>query len=72
MIKLRRLTGKPVLEPKPENEWEKAAVFNTAAMYDNGLFHLIYRATDLGPHKCGRYISRLGYAVSKDETDNDK
>ncbi|MBE3591431.1 MAG: glycosidase [Thermoanaerobacter sp.] len=67
MIKLKRLSDKPVLMPKAENEWERAAVFNTAAIYDNGLFHLIYRATDIGPHaKYGKYTSRLGYAVSKD------
>ncbi|WP_026487090.1 glycoside hydrolase family 130 protein [Caldanaerobius polysaccharolyticus] len=67
MIKLERLTDKPVLQPLKEHEWEREAVFNCAAIYDNGLFHLIYRATDLGPHKkYGRYISRFGYAVSKD------
>jgi predicted GH43/DUF377 family glycosyl hydrolase len=67
VIRLKRLSDKPVLVPKAENEWERAAVFNTAAIYDNGLFHLIYRATDIGPHaKYGKYTSRLGYAVSKD------
>lgn len=67
MIKLNRLTDKPILTPIKGHEWEKEAVFNCSAIYDNGLFHLIYRATDLGPHaKYGKYISRLGYAVSKD------
>jgi Domain of unknown function (DUF377). len=67
LIKLKRLSDKPILEPIKEHEWERKAVFNCAAIYDNGLFHLIYRATDLGPHKkYGKYISRLGYAVSKD------
>ncbi|ADL69413.1 glycosidase-related [Thermoanaerobacterium thermosaccharolyticum DSM 571] len=67
MIKLKRLSDRPILEPVKEHEWERKAVFNCSAIYDNGLFHLIYRATDIGPHvKYGKYISRLGYAVSKD------
>lgn len=67
MIKLRRLSSEPILVPKAENGWERAAVFNAAAIYDNGLFHLIYRACDIGPHPgCGRYVSHLGYAVSYD------
>lgn len=71
MVKLQRLTEKPILEPirdgKEESSWEGGAVFNCAAIYDNGLFHLIYRATDIGPHeRYGRYVSRLGYAVSTD------
>lgn len=67
MIKLRRLSDKPILEPIKEHEWEREAVFNCSAIYDNDLFHLIYRATDIGPHaKYGKYTSKLGYAVSKD------
>lgn len=72
MIKLRRFSDKPILKPRvcekgKEFQWEKAAVFNCAAIYDNGMFHMIYRASDIGPHeRYGKYISRLGYAVSKD------
>lgn len=67
MIRLRRLSQDPILLPKAENQWERAAVFNAAAIYDNGLFHLIYRASDIGPHpRYGEYVSRLGYAVSYD------
>ncbi len=66
-MKLTRMTTEPVLTPIAEHEWEKAAVFNAAAVYHHGLFHLIYRATDLGGHeKYGRYINTLGYAVSAD------
>ena len=28
MIKLQRITNKPILEPIPANTWEAAAVFN--------------------------------------------
>lgn len=47
MIKLKRLSKQPILLPKKENDWETAAVFNWAVIYDNGLVHLIYRATNL-------------------------
>jgi predicted GH43/DUF377 family glycosyl hydrolase len=67
MIKLERLTTKPILTPNPANRWERAAVFNTAAIYDNGLFHLLYRATDVGCHaRYGDYMNAIGYAVSTD------
>lgn len=67
MIKLRRLQKEPILFPRKENNWEAAAVFNCAAIFDNGLVHIIYRASDIAPNgKEGPYINRLGYAVSKD------
>lgn len=67
MIRLERLTDTPILEPKPHHKWEKAAVFNTAAVSENGLIHLIYRATDITSNgKQGKYINSLGYAVSAD------
>ncbi|GAG85767.1 unnamed protein product, partial [marine sediment metagenome] len=57
----------PILLPKKEHPWEAAAVFNCAAIYDNGLVHMIYRAADIAPNgKEGLYINCLGYAVSKD------
>jgi predicted GH43/DUF377 family glycosyl hydrolase len=66
-MKLTRLSNEPVLQPVKEHLWESAAVFNAAAIYENGLFHMIYRATNLGGHKrYGKYINNLGYAVSKD------
>ncbi len=67
MIKLQRLSDKPILEPKPHHNWEAAAVFNTAAFFHNGLVHLIYRATDITSNgQQGKYINSLGYAVSAD------
>ena len=67
MIRLQRLSDKPILEPKPKNLWEAAAVFNTAAVYHNDLVHLIYRATDITSNgQQGKYINSLGYAVSGD------
>ncbi|MEZ0537607.1 glycosidase [Caldicellulosiruptoraceae bacterium PP1] len=67
MIKLTRISEKPILEPKKEDAWQSSAVFNAAVIYHRGLFHVLYRATDLPPHaRYGRYISKIGYAVSAD------
>lgn len=73
MIKLKRLTDKPVLTPVPEHDWERKAVFNTAAVYENGLIHLLYRASNssfiLGgeePDPAKKFVSSIGYAVSID------
>ena len=66
-IKLTRHSEKPILSPKPNHKWEATAVFNTAAIYDNGLVHLIYRATDITSNgRDGKYINSFGYAVSTD------
>lgn len=67
MIKLQRLSNQPILIPKKEHPWEAGAVFNCAAINYNGLVHLIYRATDITSNGSeGRYINKLGYAVSED------
>ena len=66
-MKLTRISNKPILKPNKSHNWEKSAVFNCGMVYDNGLFHMIYRATDIGgDEKYGKYINNLGYAVSKD------
>ncbi len=57
---LRRYAGNPILEPDPAHAWEALNVFNAAAVYHNGLFHLLYRAQGLD------YVSRIGYAASAD------
>jgi len=67
MMKLTRFSKEPILKPNPEHPWERAAVFNCGAVYAQGLFHLVYRASDIGPHeRFGAYQNSLGYAVSKD------
>lgn len=64
-MKLTRLSKRPILEPKPYHEWEKCSVFNCAAVVDDdGLVHLIYRATNTSDPDS--IVSSLGYAVSKD------
>ncbi|MEW5867095.1 MAG: glycosidase [Bacillota bacterium] len=67
MTRLSRLSLNPILCPVPEHQWERSAVFNCAAVYYGGLYHLLYRATDLPCHASyGDYVSSLGYAVSTD------
>lgn len=67
MIKLERVSDKPILISNPGNQWEAGAVFNCAAVSKNGLIHLIYRATDITSNgSMGKYTNHLGYAVSED------
>ncbi|KXG74249.1 1,4-beta-mannosyl-N-acetylglucosamine phosphorylase [Fervidicola ferrireducens] len=73
MIRLKRLSEKPVLLPNPEHEWEKCAVFNCAVLYENGYFHLFYRASNNAfkldtpkPEEKYKFVSSIGYAKSAD------
>lgn len=73
VFKLRRMGREPILRPVPDHPWKAAAVFNCAAIYSDGLFHVWYRATDkpfcLGlerPVEEHKYTSSIGYAVSTD------
>lgn len=59
-MKLQRHPANPIFLPHPYHAWENLNVFNPAVVYNNGLFHMIYRAQG---HS---YISHLGYAVSED------
>ena len=60
MIKLERFEGNPIIEPISENPWEAKAVFNAGAVYEDGKFHILYRA--MGNDD----TSVFGYASSKD------
>ena len=59
-MKLQRRPLNPVLLPDPTSDWECYNVFNGGVLYDDGLFHLYYRAQGIDR------ISRIGYAVSTD------
>jgi predicted GH43/DUF377 family glycosyl hydrolase len=63
--KLHRFPKNPVLSPSAF-EWESYAVFNPAALVDNGRVHLLYRA--MGPDG----VSRIGYASSTDGVNFDE
>jgi len=59
-FELGRAPQNPVLEPIAAHWWESEAVFNPAAVYEDGRVHLLYRA--LGRDG----VSRIGYASSLD------
>jgi len=57
---LEKLAHNPILKPIASHVWESKAVFNPAAIYENGKIHIIYRAvgdTD---------VSVMGMAISND------
>lgn len=57
---LTRFDENPIMIPKEKHPWEDKAVFNPAAVYSNGKFHIIYRAMSQGNN------SVFGYASSTD------
>lgn len=59
---LKRYDKNPILIPNESNWWESKAVFNCATLYDGDKVHMLYRA--VGEYE--NYISRIGYAYSKD------
>jgi predicted GH43/DUF377 family glycosyl hydrolase len=56
----RRYERNPILSPRPEFNWEAKAVFNPAAVYEGGKFHIVYRAMSRDN------TSVFGYASSRD------
>lgn len=58
--RLERSTSNPIIVPVLKHMWEATAVFNSAAVYEGGKVHFVYRA--MGPHN----TSVLGYATSSD------
>ncbi|MEK7570940.1 MAG: hypothetical protein AAB553_01585 [Patescibacteria group bacterium] len=59
-VVLNRYANNPIITPNPKNKWESRATFNSAALYEDGKVHFLYRA--LGASD----ISVLGYASSCD------
>jgi len=57
---LERFDGNPILKPDPKHFWENKAVFNPAAIYENGKVHIVYRA--IGESD----VSVLGHSSSFD------
>jgi len=58
--KFVRFEGNPIIKPAIEFDWQNAATFNPAAIYEEGKVHLIYRAQS----KSG--LSVFGYASTRD------
>ncbi|MFA6177373.1 MAG: hypothetical protein WC694_00545 [Candidatus Paceibacterota bacterium] len=57
---LKKYEGNPIIGPTSNSTWESQAVFNPAAVVQDGRVHLFYRA--LGNDG----MSRIGYMSSKD------
>jgi predicted GH43/DUF377 family glycosyl hydrolase len=57
---LERFSGNPILTPNKAHPWESVAVFNPAALYEDGRVHILYRALGYPD------VSTLGYASSND------
>lgn len=55
-----RFEDNPILTPALELDWQKMAVFNPAAIFEDGKFHIIYRAQGSDG------TSVFGYASSQD------
>lgn len=61
-MKLKKYEGNPVLRPTGEGNWEKVAVLNPGAWYENGKVYMLYRAS-------GEFVDYriyFGLAVSED------
>ena len=59
-MKFKRCDINPIITPNTHNIWESKYVFNPGVIYDDDVFHMLYRAQ--GPDM----VSRFGYAVSTD------
>lgn len=66
-MKLKRYHGNPILEKNPRVSWEAGSVLNPGVLYEDGLFRMVYRATnDIKRDEEGGYMSSIGYAESTD------
>lgn len=61
-MKLKRYEGNPILSANPAHEWENLIVCNPAVIYENGIFHMLYRAAGNEPE----HHIHIGKAESRD------
>lgn len=61
-FRLSRSPHNPILRPNPGNDWEAKVVLNPAAVYEDGMFYLYYRAA--GHDK--NHLIHIGLATSPD------
>lgn len=71
MISVTRDKNNPFFLPQNENDWEKEAAFNCSVIYDNSVYHMLYRAIS-GPMRWQDrdtiLLSSIGYAKGDDGT----
>lgn len=68
---LERYEDNPILTADKNHPWEAGAVFNPSVVFDNGLFHMVYRGaisgfSPLTNDDDKNYPSSIGYAKSQD------
>jgi len=63
-MRLKKWEGNPILKPTGKGDWEKLAVCNPGAWYEDGKVNLLYRASA----ETEEYRIFLGLAVSEDGT----
>ena len=61
-MKLEKFSGNPILSPNPRQEWESLVVCNPGVIYDQGEFHMLYRAAG----NDAEHVIRFGLARSAD------
>lgn len=61
-MKLERYEHNPILSPNPGCAWENLVTCNPGVWYDDGVFHMLYRAAGDDPE----HVIRLGLATSRD------
>lgn len=68
MIELQRFSGNPILLPDTTNSWEHDAAFNGCVAYQNGMYHMVYRALSATQNHQGisMKVSSIGYSKSQD------
>ena len=58
VLKFHKFHGNPILTPREDQPWQAQAVFNSAALYENDQFYLLFRAMSWD------HTSTIGCAVS--------
>lgn len=58
--KFKRFDGNPIIIPHEKHKWQKKGTFNPAAIYEEGMVHILFRAQGEDG------VSQIGYATSKD------
>jgi beta-1,2-mannobiose phosphorylase / 1,2-beta-oligomannan phosphorylase len=61
-MKLQKHSENPILRPHPDHSWENLVVCNPGVIYDQGVFHMLYRAAG----NDAEHVIHFGLATSTD------
>src|SRR6185312_3780436 len=66
-MNLVRYERNPILQKNPDQPWEAGSVLNPTVIHEDGLFKMLYRATNgTKSDTADTYVSSIGYAESTD------